>query len=70
MMRACHQSECTLFAALGHWASASRGISHSCQVFLSTAFSLVFLFDVMLTVCFQVAPFLVTSTVCGPSSRS
>ena len=38
-MRACHQSACSFFAASGHFASASRGISHSCQVFLSAVFS-------------------------------
>ncbi len=38
-MRACHQSACSFFAASGHLASASRGISHSCHCFLSAAFS-------------------------------
>jgi hypothetical protein len=32
-IRACHQSACVLFAASGHFGSASRGISHSCHCF-------------------------------------
>ena len=39
-MRAAHQPACSLFAASGHFASASRGISHSAQVFFSAASSL------------------------------
>ena len=40
-MRACHQSACSFFAASGHLASASRGISHSCQFFLSACVQLL-----------------------------
>jgi len=36
-MRTCHQSACSFFAASGHLESASRGISHSSQVFLIAA---------------------------------
>ena len=34
-----HHSACSFFAASGHLSSASRGISHSCQFFLSAALS-------------------------------
>jgi hypothetical protein len=40
-MRACHQSACSFFVASGHLASASRGISHSCQVLLERGVQLL-----------------------------
>ena len=40
-MRACHQSACSFFAASGHLASASRGISHSCHVLLERGVQLL-----------------------------
>ena len=40
-MRACHQSACSFFAGSGHASSASRGISHSCQLLLERGVQLL-----------------------------